>query len=187
MIRAFASIALSAPVTSALTAAQVGLPSGRPVAPENFHITLAFLNEHPEPLVEDLHLAFDAIRAPAFELSLGGVGLFGGVRPRVLYAAVRPEPALNLLRKKVLRAARGVGLNLPGRRFSPHITLARFNSPLTGNEAQEMRDFTARRMDFTAGPFLVGELLLLRSTLGRNGPIYEELAAYPLDEPLKGA
>ena len=26
----------------------------------------------------------------------------------------------------------------------------------------------------------VGEFLLIRSTLGRNGPVYDELAAYPL-------
>ena len=40
----------------------------------------------------------------------------------------------------------------------------------------------ARRMGFTAGPFEVGEFLLIRSTLGRNGPVYDELAAYPLGE-----
>jgi 2'-5' RNA ligase len=180
MIRAFVAIALPATAVRALTATQTGMPSGRPVAPENLHITLAFLGEHPGPLVEDIHLALGAIRAPAFALTLSGVGLFGGDRPRVLYAGIRPEPALKHLRGKVMQAARGAGLSLPGERYHAHVTLARFNSGLTGEPAQELRDFAARRMDFTAGPFAVEAFQLYRSTLGRKGPVYEELASYPL-------
>jgi len=180
MIRAFVAIALPESVVRSLTAAQAGLPAGRPVAPENSHLTVAFLGEHPEPVIEDVHLALDEIHAPGFALTLSGTGLFGARRPRVLYARVQPEPALNRLRKKVLQAARGAGLRLARERYSPHVTLARFNSHLGAEEAQEIRDFAARRMGFTAGPFSVGEFQLFRSTLGRNGPIYQELAAYPL-------
>lgn len=180
MIRAFACIAVPDAVVTALGAAQAGLPSGRPTAPENFHITVAFLGEHPAPLIEDIHFALEGIRMTAFELLLSGVGLFGNDRPRVFYAGIRPEPRLSHLRAKVLQAARRVGLHLPRERYNPHVTLARFNSGLTGEMAQEMRDFTARRMSFTAGPFVVNELLLIQSMLGRTGPVYEQLAAYPL-------
>ena len=180
MIRAFVAIALPESVVRALTAAQAGLPAGRPVAPENSHLTVAFLGEHPEPVIEDVHLELDKIRAPGFALTLSGTGLFGGKRPRALYARVQPEPALNRLRKKVLQAARGTGLRLPRERYSPHVTLARFNAGLGGEEAAEIRDFAARRMGLAAGPFEVGEFLLIRSILGRDSPVYEELAAYPL-------
>ncbi len=181
MIRAFVGIHLPDDVIRALTLAQAGMPLGRPTPPENMHITVAFLGEHPEPMIEDVHFALDRIRAPGFELRLDGVGLFGSDRPRVLYADVRPEPGLTRLREKVLQAARGSGLRLDRERYSPHVTLARFNAGLKGDDAQEMRDFAARRMGLRAGPFHVARFLLFRSSLGRNGPIYEELAAYPLN------
>lgn len=181
MIRAFVAIPLPEDVVDALVAAQAGLPAGRPVAPENLHITVAFLGEHPEPLVEDVHFALDNIRAPAFELTLDGLGLFGGDRPRSLHAEVKPEPTLTHLREKVLQAARSAGLRMDRTRYSPHVTLARFNKGLNGEDMEKMRTFAVRRMAFRAGPFPVDEFHLYRSTLGRNGPIYEELAAYPLN------
>jgi 2'-5' RNA ligase len=180
MIRAFVAIALPESVIYTLEACQAGLPSGRAVAPENLHLTVAFLGEHPAPVIEDVHLALARIRAPAFHLALDGIGLFGGGRPRVLYAGVRREPGLGHLRDKVLQAARGAGLNLPRERFSPHVSLARFKNGLKGEQLAEMQAFVARRMPQATGAFAVDEFILFRSTLGRKGPAYEELAAYPL-------
>lgn len=181
MIRAFVGIPLPDETVRALGAAQVGLPSGRPVAPENFHVTIAFLGERPEPQVEDVHLALERIRARRFSLWVRGMGLFGSDNHKVLYAVIDPEPALGQLREKVMQAARGAGLRLPRERYTPHVTLARFNAGLRGEAAQEMRDFAARGAGLRAGPVEVEEFVLYRSTLGRKGPIYEELAVYPLN------
>jgi 2'-5' RNA ligase len=182
MIRAFVGIPLPDAARSSLTAAQAGLPSGRVVSEENFHLTLAFRGGHPMPVIEDVHLALDTIRVPAFDLSLEGVGLFGGARPRVLYAGVVPQPVLTHLRRKVMQAAREAGLGLPHERFTPHVTLARFNAGLAGEAAQEMRDFAARRMGLQTGPFAVEKFVLFRSDLGRNGPVYDPLAEYALEK-----
>ena len=182
MIRVFVGTPLPGPVIGALTAAQTGLPLGRAVQPENFHITVAFLGQHPEPVIEDIHLALEAIRIPAFNVTLKGVGLFGCDRPRVLYAQVEPEPALNHLRKKAMKVARACRLQLPRERYSPHVTLARFGRGLDDAQVQEIQDFAARRLDFTAGPIIVDGFRLYRSTLGRNGPVYDALANYPLRE-----
>lgn len=183
MIRAFVALSLPDDVRGTLEAAQAGLPAGRPVPPENFHLTLAFLGEHPEPAIEDVHLALQDLRAPGFRLSIAGVGTFGGAVPRLLYADVAPEPALAHLRKKVARAAREGGITPEGGRFTPHVTLARFPRDLSGEDLLALQEFVGRRTGLSAGPFAVESFALYRSHLGRNGPIYDEIANYRLDPP----
>ena len=132
MIRAFAALALPEPVRFDLMLVQQGLPVPRPVPPENLHLTLVFLGEVAEPRLDDVDLAFRQLRAPGFELALAGLGLFGGSRPRVVYVGARDSPALRHLQAKVETAARGAGLDLPARRFVPHVTLARLPERLAG-------------------------------------------------------
>lgn len=184
MIRAFVGIPLPDDVAGALEAAQAGMPAGRPVSSENFHLTLAFLGGQPEPVLEDVHHALDAIRVPAFALRIEGLGIFGGPRPRVLFADIVPEPGLSQLRRKVLRAAHEAGIDIARERFHPHVTLARFADGLRGEDAVEMQAFVARRIGLRAGPFAVDRFVLYRSHLGRAGPVYEPLAEYGLADPV---
>lgn len=182
MIRAFLAVPVPAGVRAALEAAQAGLPAGRPVAPENLHLTLVFLGEHPEPVIEDLHFVLENLSAPEFELALAGVGLFGGATPRALYAAVTPEPGLSHLRRKLAQAARESGIEVPSKRYTPHVTLARFPREMPPEDVAAIHGFVARRMGLAAGPFAAERFVLYRSTLGRNGPIYQALADYPLGQ-----
>jgi RNA 2',3'-cyclic 3'-phosphodiesterase len=184
MIRAFVAIPLPAAVTAALVAAQARLPAGRPIPPENLHLTLVFLGEQQEPVVEDVHYALSAIRAPAFELSLAGLTLLGGPKPRALAAEVKPAAALTSLQRSVVQAARGAGVALGRGTYRPHVTLARPGAGLDAADAQRLRDFAALGSGFRAGPFQVAQFALVRSWLGRGGSVYEELAAYPLLEPV---
>lgn len=177
MIRLFAALPLPDRATARLVGLQKGLP-GRVVAPENFHVTLGFFGEIPEPQAEELHGALEAIRAPGFNLWLDGLGLFGAAKPRNLHALVRPDPALAPLRDKVLRAARGVGLTPEGGRYSPHVTLTRLSAgALAPSEAAALLQ---ARGGFTEGPHPMRGFTLYRSDLGKAGPRYEALATYPL-------
>jgi 2'-5' RNA ligase len=178
MIRAFAAIALPEPVRFELMLMQQGLALPRPVAAENLHLTLVFLGELPGPLLGDVDLAFGGIRAAGFELRLAGAGLFGRAKPRVVYAGVAASPPLRHLQAKVETAARGAGVAVEARRYLPHVTLARLPERL--EDRGRLEQAVALRGGMPGPAFTVEDFRLYRSHLTGGGPVYEELARYPL-------
>lgn len=178
MIRAFAAIPMPEPVADALDLVLDDLRLGRPVLPEHMHLTLVFLGELRRPDLEEVHDAFEDLRAPAFELRLLGLAVFGGAAPRSIHATVEESAPLRHLQAKVEQAARGAGIEVERRRFVPHVTIARLKG--RREEAAEVADFVARRSLLRPPPFRVEAFHLYRSILGRDGPVYDELAVYPL-------
>lgn len=178
MIRAFAALAIPEAVHHDLAILQHGLPVPRSVPPESFHLTLVFLGEIPGDQLDDVHLAFGRIAAPGFEVGLRGLGIFGGSRQRAAYVGAAPSPALDHLQAKVETAARSAGVPIQGRRFLPHVTLARL--PTRFPEAARLEQAVALRGTWAAQRFRAEDFRLYRSHLGRSGPVYEELARYPL-------
>ena len=152
MIRAFVGIGVPEPLAATLTAAQAGLEVGNPVPAENFHLTLAFLGEQREPVVDEMADALSGIAADTFDVVIAGLGTFGAA-PRILFAEVAVSPPLSALRKRVRRAAAECGIDLPSERFRPHVTLARMGRGLVGEDAARLHHHIARRMDWFAAPF----------------------------------
>lgn len=179
MIRAFVALVLPEDLRDAVEGVQADLTVGREVPRENLHLTLAFLGDHPRPVLEDLHFALNEIDHEPVSLSIEGVDVFGGAAPRAVFAAIRPAGGLKPLRDKIHRAAKTAGITPDNRRFHPHITLARFGD-LTPDDRAELEKFIARRLGETAGPFLVPSFGLYRSTLRNGPPVYDLLADYSL-------
>lgn len=179
MIRAFLALPLDEGTRSALAVQQFLLPLPAKVPVENLHLTLVFLGEVAERALEEAHEAFAALRLPAFELTLQGLGLFGGARPHLAYAGVAPNEALMRLQRKFETEARRAGLAIEGRRFLPHVTLGRFHPP--GFEvAARLERAIAEQGGFRSGPMPVRAVVLYESRRSRGGSRYEELARYPL-------
>ncbi|MGD9861662.1 MAG: RNA 2',3'-cyclic phosphodiesterase [Pseudodonghicola sp.] len=186
-MRAFLAIELPGDVVAALLRLQAGLPVGRPVAEENLHLTLAFLGDQPEAALEALHYELEAIRAAPFRLGFSGLGAFGGDRPRVLFADLRPSAELTALHGQVMRALRRAEVAVPRERYHPHVTLARFGGGRDRGagpaQAQRLRDFIARYGDISAPRFPDFDVTgfgLYRSTLHPQGAQYDLLAHYAL-------
>ena len=169
-MRAFVALDLPDRAIRALEPVIEALPLGRPVDPDQLHLTLAFLDDQTEDRLEDLHLELEAMRAAPFHLRFDGLGTFGGGRPRLAFAAVAEDPYLSELRRLVRRAASQSGIRLPEERFTPHITLMRCRA-----QDRPVLPVFEDRPDFTARSFS-----LFSSTLHPEGARYERLATYPL-------
>lgn len=178
MIRAFLALEVPQHIRSQLVLQQFLLPIKRRVPPENFHITLVFLGECRVSLLEELHLRLGQMRLPALRLQIAGLGLFGKGQPHNLHAAVAPDPGLDRLQQKLAHAARDCGIDIPARRFSPHVTLSYLRPG--SFDAAELQAAVARDAQFCTDPFEVTQLALMRSTLRADGAVYDVLEHYPL-------
>lgn len=181
MIRAFVALPLPDALADRLVPVQAALRLARPVPAQDFHVTLAFLGEVREDLLDEAHDALSALRLPAPLLALDGLGTFGGDRPEGVHAVIRPDPVLDRVQAKVVQALRGAGVALDRRRFQPHVTLGRgwIDDPAALAAAMG-------RVGAVTSPAMAAlQMTLYRSRLRPEGPLYDALADYPLGgEPL---
>ena len=177
-MRLFVALTLPEDVRQRLSGLAFGMPTARRVAPENLHLTLRFIGEVDNGQAEDIDLALSAISSPAFDLTLGGAGYFASARRlRSVWAGVeRCEPLVHL-HEKVESAVVRAGFAPEGRKFKPHITLARFRNtqPTTAGP------FIAANNTFTTDPFMVEKFTLFQSRLSHSGATYQVMGEYPLE------
>lgn len=180
-MRAFLAINLPDEVTAALSALAARLPVGKPVSRENMHLTLAFLGDERTEALEELDGELQMLRAAPFEISLKGLGTFGGRSPRVVFAALAPCPALDALHARIARAVRASGITTDKQAFHPHVTFARLPAHTDPAGLQQLRHFLGAQALFETPPFTVTGFSLYRSTLAPKGARHDELAGYPLN------
>ena len=169
-MRAFVAVELNEEVRGKIAALQVDLPSGiKHVEPANLHLTLAFLGEIDEVKAEEVKAALDTISAIPFEAKCLGVGVFPSMNfVRVVWVGIREGAhALNLLHTHTSDALAPLGFKKD--EFSPHITIGRPKARV------DVRAFVRKHEDDEFGLFLVDKLVLKKSTLTPEGPIYENV------------
>lgn len=177
-MRLFVGLPLPEDLRQRLAGLGVGLPGARWVAPDNLHVTLRFIGEIDDGQAEDIDAALAAIRAPAFDVTVGGVGCFDrGGKVHTVWAGVEAGAAIGHLYEKVESAVVRAGFEPERRKFKAHITLAR----LRGTPAHRVGDYILARQDFVGGRFTAEGFTLFRSHLGHAGAHYEALVDYPLD------
>jgi 2'-5' RNA ligase len=97
---------------------------GRPVTPENLHITLAFLGSVDAVQRQCVEQVAASIVLSPFTLVLDQVGYWS--RPRVLWLGAHDTPATPIeLANQLSRGCRDCGLSLDRRPFKAHLTLKR--------------------------------------------------------------
>jgi 2'-5' RNA ligase len=183
MMRLFVGLAPPAAVLDDLDAVCAPLRLGREdlrwTSRELWHITLAFLGEVSEEGLLRLlpRLERAARRHLTFGLSLAGAGAFPGpARANVLWSGLSGDrKALGELAMSVSAGARRAGALQPdeGRRYRPHVTLARCRTPA------DVRSIVDDLSGYQGPAWTAEEIYLIRSTLGGH-PRYETLGTWKL-------
>ncbi len=170
--------------------ARIDLPRGlRWTAPEQVHLTLAFLGDVPtESVVQLKSILYEiALSVEPFEVSVMGVGGFPRAdRPRVVWAGLSGESVHQIGRLHHdlwSRLEPIVPKPEPNdREFHPHITLARVPGPQPPKIAAWMQ----RHADYEFGDWPVRDIQLIQSVLTPKGPVYETLARSELGQGSAG-
>jgi 2'-5' RNA ligase len=176
MHRLFIAIRPPEPVRDLLIDAMDDSADFRWQSEEQLHLTLRFIGEVERPQAEDLAAALSAIRSPAFELRIKGVGSFDHRSGGALWAGVDPKEPVAALAAKAERVCQSAGLEPERRAFHPHVTIARWK----GRRTREAADFLGRNRALSSDPFAVEAFVLFESRLSRHGAHYEEVGKYPL-------
>ncbi|SFG55898.1 RNA 2',3'-cyclic phosphodiesterase [Methylobacterium gossipiicola] len=178
MPRLFTGIALPSEVAEHLARARGALEGARWIEPSDYHITLRFLGDVDETVAEALHEGLVAARIrPPLDLVLDGLGVFGNDKPRSLLATVAANLDLSDLQAEHERISRDAGAEPDTRRFTPHVTLARFNRQV---RAPQVAHYLAEAGFFPPRPFTATHVTLFSARASTGGGPYLVEAVYPL-------
>ncbi|MBV9956635.1 MAG: RNA 2',3'-cyclic phosphodiesterase [Pseudolabrys sp.] len=179
MPRLFTAIEIPPDVAQALSGLRGGLPGARWIDTENYHVTLRFVGDIDDATAHEVESMLGRVKRQGFELRIDGVSSFGGKRPRAIVATVAPSPALIEMQAEQERLMQRIGLEPEGRKYAPHVTLAR----LRDSSSSEVAQYLATRGLFRAPAFRVSRFVLFSSRASTGGGPYVVEASYPLNQP----
>ncbi len=177
MPRLFTGIEVPYDVGLALSLKRGGLFGARWIDAENYHITLRFIGDVDHHVASDVTGMLDRLAgSDPFMVKLDHLDSFGGNNPRALYAGVENNAALARLQAAHERVLQRCGLAPEGRKFVPHVALAR----LRGVSALGVAQFIAQAGRFMPLEFQVKRFVLFSSKDSVGGGPYLVEQSYRL-------
>lgn len=169
-MRLFIAVPLNAEVRAAAGALLERLSAVgadfRWVKPDALHVTLSFLGETDPRKVPEIERAMrKAARRRAFEMGLGGLGAFDSLdEPNIIWVGLERGAS------ELQSVAKGLP-QLPGRAFTPHLTLGRMRSRKGLGKLKS----TLRTIPPLSAVQLVDKLVLYESRPGDGPPVHAPL------------
>jgi len=180
-MRLFVALEIPAPVREKLAellrTLRVVSPQTRWAHAENLHVTLKFIGEVPEARLAAIRGALACVRSErAATLDFRGLGFFPNEKhPRVFWAGIEASPNLKTLAGDIEKASETVGIPREQRAYSPHLTLARFESPRL---PERLRAAIEENPGREFGLLRTREFHLLESKLKSSGAEYTTLERF---------
>ncbi|MEK7467312.1 MAG: RNA 2',3'-cyclic phosphodiesterase [Planctomycetota bacterium] len=172
--------ALHALLAQAIETLRRSDPDAKWTTSPQWHVTLKFLGEVGTlalPEILDLLSREAAAAAPA-PLRLNGVGVFGGLKPRIVLAKVEdPAGILAQLAGVLDRGLRPLGFHPDNHLFSAHVTLARTRSD---RNARALLEEIRGAQGILRGDWTAREVVLYQSILKPGGAEYSAILRAPL-------
>ena len=151
-----------------------GLGDLRVVRKENLHFTLKFLGEISPEMIQPIGDCMRSVQGMlGFEMSICGFGAFPNARrPRVVWIGSSSEGDRMVALARLLdERLHELGF-AKERSYVPHLTLARSR---TGRANPGLTQYLERMRQIDIGSMLVNSLVLKKSVLTPQGPIYSDL------------
>jgi len=157
--------------------------SARWVRPEGMHVTLKFIGHVDAEKLDSLIAALAEVRSDApVEMRFRGVGFFPTEhRPRVFWCGIEASPNLTEIASSVEGALVPLKIPAESRKFVPHLTLARFDSP---HGLAKLLEAAAEFQSLDLGSTREMEFHLFESILRKSGAEYAKLRSFAF---VKGA
>ncbi len=181
MPRLFTGLELPDDVALDLQMMQGGIPGARWMDSENFHLTIRFVGDVELGIARELAQGLSEISVKPFEIALKGVGIFGGHKPHSLYVGVDDIAGeLKHLHHMHERLCQSIGLSPEGRKFLPHVTLARLKDP----DPRALQRWVETHALFRSPTLLIPQFVLFSSRPLKGGGPYAVEEAYQMEPPL---
>jgi 2'-5' RNA ligase len=174
------------------------------VEPENVHLTLKFLGEIDEKMVDEIAGVMEkSVKdVSPFSIKLRGVGVFPSMNyMRVLWVGLKDAEKLGIIAEGLENELSNLGFKKEKRRFSPHVTIGRVNSsgktkgfskdarkmPLAFSVASPrnkeiLQNFLKENREKDFGEIDVKSIRLKKSVLTSKGPEYSTVKEVPFQK-----
>lgn len=140
---------------------------------KDFHLTLKFLGEVDGDKVEEIKDRLNHVKSGRFTAELDGMGVFPSEdHIRVAWMGIGPKEKITLLQQQIEESLKGMFPK--DERFHPHLTLARVKF------VKDKKAFieSIKRLKPEKISFEVNSFSLIKSTLTKEGPVYEVLGEF---------
>lgn len=142
------------------------------VEPENVHLTLKFLGEIDEKMIDRIAgVMEESVRELSpFRIKLMGVGAFPSMNyMRVVWIGLKEAEKLGVIAERLENNLAVLGFRKEKRSFSPHVTVGRIKSQ---KNKDVLQNFLKKNVDNDFGEFDVKCIRLKKSVLTPKGPLY---------------